>query len=420
MVLLVPLAVIFLGVALHMALRLVYGARGASENDTLFVVGRVLSWCLMGGGALLWTAVPMLMAWPLWLLVAFALVDSLLAARDAARRTNCKLLAIAAQEQNLPEAARLLDEVSSGRYVGEAAGGLAYQLHRGTPLYESVAGNPGALPREAAAYAAIGTLAEDPVEALNELSRPDDSQLATAWRRWCDQAAYGSLIVIALAMIMAFCLMFVVPQFREIFWEFDVALPPMTEFTMGLADPGSFGWFLVSFLLLGCSVLLFGGLIVSFCYLVDMHVLRGPSDWLLRNRHTASVLRLLALAVAGRVDLSRAFYALSVTHPARNLRTRLSDTYQDIAAGQKWSDVMVHNRLLSANEKALVETAEQAGNLPWALRQIAHRREAQLATRLEATANLVYPLFILAIGLLIGFIVISLFIPLVKLTEGLA
>jgi len=420
MVLLVPLTLITLGLVLQIVLRLAYGARGASENDSFYVVGRVISWCLVGGGALLWTAVPMLIAWPLWLLVGFALVNSVLAARDAARRSNSKLLAIAAEEQNLPEAARLLDEVSSGWYVGDAAKGLAYQLHRGTPLYESVAGNPGALPREAAAYAAIGTLAEAPVDALNALSRPDDPQLATAWRRWCDHAAYGLLIVVALAMVMSFCLMFVVPQFEQIFWEFDLELPAMTELVVSLADTGSFGWFLISLLMLGCSLLLVSGLIVSACYLFDMHVLRGAGDWLLRGRHTASVLRLLAFSVAKRVDLSRAFYALSVTYPARKLRRRLADSYQDIAAGQKWSDVMVQNRLLTPNEQALVETAEQAGNLPWALQQIAHRRESQLATRLEATANFVYPLFILAIGLLIGFIIIALFIPLVKLTEGLA
>lgn len=420
MVLLVPLALIFLGLALPMALRLIYGARGASDDDSFFFLGKIASRCLLGAGLLAWTGLPMLFAVPLWILVAFAVVESVLAARQSSRRINSKLLAIAAQEQNLTEAARLLDEVSAGRYVGEAARGLVYQLHQGTPLYESIASNPGALPREAAAYAAIGSLGNASVEALNELSRPEDTQWASSWRRWCTQAAYGTVVVMSLGTILTLCLVFIVPQFESIFSEFGLSLPPMLELLIVYSGAATFGRLLYSLLFLLCAGLCIAVPVVAVFYLVDVPILRKFSDWLLRRKHTASALRMLALAVEKRVDMARAFYALSVTHPAKVLKSRLSDCYQDVTSGQKWADVMVHNALLSANEKALVETAEQAGNLPWALRQIAHRRESQLATRLAATSNVAYPLTILAIGIVIGLVVISLFAPLVKLVEALS
>jgi type II secretory pathway component PulF len=67
-----------------------------------------------------------------------------------------------------------------------------------------------------------------------------------------------------------------------------------------------------------------------------------------------------------------------------------------------------------------LKTAERAGNLPWILRQIAVRREKRAVYRLASALQVMYPVVILLLGSFVGFFVISLFIPLVKLIEGLA
>ncbi|MGI9456077.1 MAG: type II secretion system F family protein, partial [Aeoliella sp.] len=155
-------------------------------------------------------------------------------------------------------------------------------------------------------------------------------------------------------------------------------------------------------------------------YLFDINALKRFTDWMFRSKQSASALRMIALACEQRADLARALYALSVTHPASAIRKRLGNAYHEVSKGTAWPDSLVASQLLNANEQGLVETAEQVGNLPWALRQIAHRRESRLALRLTTATNFFYPLVILALGALVGFIVIALFAPLVMLIEGLS
>ena len=414
-----PMLLVLLGLATKMAVGLAYGVRGPDHGDSFHLLLRIVSWALVGLGCTAWLlmsfgALPIAIL--LAILVGFTLVDSVRGSRAMHRRNNSKLLAIAAHDGHLSNAAELLAEARGGWFVAEPAAHLASDLRRGTPLYESVVASPAALPRLATAYAAIGTLSGAEAHALDELAKPDNPQLASAWRTWLDQMAYAIAVLLTMAFLLACFCGFILPQFWDIFWEFGLELPAMTQLVMSLADV-TIAWVLLA---LGCAVLLVVLFVVGVYYLLDSPILQRFTDMFCRRVHTSSALRLLALSVEHRAELPRAVYALSVTHPARGVRRRLSDAYQDIAAGQPWAEVLMHHRLLSPQEKPLAETAEAVGNLPWALRQIAMRRESMFVAKLITWGHVAFPILVLAVGGFVGFLVISVFAPLVWLISGLA
>jgi type II secretory pathway component PulF len=420
MIFLIPLGLIVAGVALQIVTSLVYGVRGPAAGDAAYSTLRVVSWVSIGVGLLIWTVMP-IVALPicllLWVIIGFALVDTVRSSREMHRRMNAKLLAIAQREGQLAKAGELLHEMRSGRIVGEAALGLSYDLARGTPLYESVARHQGALPRIAPAYAAVGTLAHAEPEALDEASRPDDPALATAWRNWGDYLAYGVAMTLAMGILLTFFGLFIIPQFREIFIEFDLELPKMTVFLITLARGGiTVGWLVILFFL----GLVLGLFVLGVMYLFDLQLLTGITDRVFRRGHLAHVLRMVALGIEHRVELPRLFYALSVTYPVASIRSRLASCYTDAEIGRALPGLMEVHGLVTRSEMGLVETAMKVGNLPWALRQIAARKESQMATRMTVASRVAYPLIVLGIGLVVAFIVIALFLPLVGLVEGLS
>ena len=414
-----PIALVLVGIAAQIAVRLAYGVRGPEYGDSFYLLVKIASWALIGCGCVVWLLLS-LGALPicamLGVLIGFAVVDATSSAREMHRRNNSKLIAIAIREGQLSHTVDLLSQGQQGWFVGEAATHLAGDLKLGTPLYESVVASPAALPRAATAYAAIGTMTEAPAEALEALAAPDHPQLDSSWRVWSSQLAYALAILLTMGVMMGFFCAFIVPQFESIFWDFGVELPEMTQVIIN-ASGYSLGWALLAFIAIVSLIVAF---IVGVFYLLDTPVLRFVTDRVSRNAHVADALRLLALAIEHKAELPRAIYALSVTHPVQAIRCRFSDSYQDIAAGQHWADVLVHNRLLANREKALVETAGIVGNLPWALRQIASRREAALMGRLTAIGQLVFPLMVLAIGMFVGFIVVALFLPITGLISGLS
>ena len=428
MIFLVPLVMFGLGLTLRIGLGMHYGARGprADDSASLFYLVRIASWFLLGGSIGIMLLLPLMaggflffFAVILWVYIAMTFVDTVRTSRQSHRRTNSQLLALAASEGRLQASGDLLDKMAHGRYVGNAARQLAMELHQGEPLYESVARNQAALPREAAAYAAVGTVANAAPEALVALSQPEDTQLDAIARNWFDRSAYAAALIVTMTMVLSAVMFFIIPQFEKIFFEFGLDLPSSTQLLVDLS--GNSAVHVILFLFFAFLLLsLLGGGILLILYLIDIPALQRFTDWIFRSRHTSNTLRMIALSIEHRGDLSKTLYALSATHPTLALRRRLGRAYQAVADGKRWPDALVENRLLRPNEQGLVETAERVGNLPWALRQLAHRRDLQLTLRLTSLSNFVYPLLMLGIGLLVAFVVISLFIPLVNLIGGLS
>ena len=90
-----------------------------------------------------------------------------------------------------------------------------------------------------------------------------------------------------------------------------------------------------------------------------------------------------------------------------------------VRAGVDWREALHNARIITSAERALLNSAERAGKLPWALRQIALRREKRDVYRLFADVQVLFPIAILVFGGFVAFFVVSLFIPLVKLISAL-
>jgi general secretion pathway protein F len=110
---------------------------------------------------------------------------------------------------------------------------------------------------------------------------------------------------------------------------------------------------------------------------------------------------------------------LAYVYPSAVMRSRLSPVAVAVQSGANWCDALLSSRLISHAESALLKAAERAGNLPWALRQIATRRQKRTMYRLHTAVHVVYPLVILAFGAFVGFYVVALFVPLVSLIQAL-
>jgi type IV pilus assembly protein PilC len=131
-------------------------------------------------------------------------------------------------------------------------------------------------------------------------------------------------------------------------------------------------------------------------------------------------LRILAIAAEQQQPLASALDRIAHSYPSRTIRHQLLPAAAAINAGAVWQDALSANRIVSTAEASLLKSAEQTRSVPWALRQVAARREKRAVYRLASALQVLYPVAIVLVGAMIGFYVISLFIPLVRLIQGLA
>jgi type II secretory pathway component PulF len=218
--------------------------------------------------------------------------------------------------------------------------------------------------------------------------------------------------------VLTFIMIKILPEFQQIFWEFGLELPRATLFAIGFAD--FFTTYLAAPIAAALPLSLLCGIVVAICYLCDVPVLRPWSDWFFRSRRSSHVLRILAVATEQRQPLTEVLHRVAYVYPSAPIRSRLAPAAAAVNAGADWRDALREARVVTRSEQALLKAAERAGNLPWALREIAKRREKRAVYRVATALQVVYPIVILMLGAFVGFYVVSLFVPLVNLIEGLA
>jgi type II secretory pathway component PulF len=349
-------------------------------------------------------------------LVAALVIEAVLARRAALRQTSCSLLALAAGSGAELGPAVVRVGTHDRGIVGHATRRLMLAMERGMPLAEAIRRFPAALPREAPAYVAAGQVIGAEAEALEEMGAQDDANLATLWRTCVDRTVYLSAVMLLMIGIVTFMIIRIAPEYEKIFSEFGLELPAVTLVVMAFSQ-----WFVEYWYLIALPIVWGVPLVIvcSILHLCDVPVLNPLFDRLFRSQQVSHVLRILAMAADHRVSLAPVIERLGQVFPAGNVRRSLRRVYDAVDRGGDWRDALLDARLIRPAEHALLGTAQQAGNLPWALRLVAQRGQRRLVYRWTTFVHVVFPLLIVAMGGVVGLFVVGMFMPLITLVEGL-
>lgn len=410
---------ILLGLGLRMALRLCYGARGPAMTDAIYDFISLVSWVLIGLGIIpaMLASVLSFIGIIIVIIAAVSFVEIVVQHRAAQRRSVGSLLKLYVERKMHLDASVLLSTYSMRGIVGRAARRMFAELDSGVPLATAVSRHQRALPRGAIAYVASGATIQAEAAVLKELSRTDEREFTTIWRSCMDRLLYLCCVLVVLVVVLAFLMIRIVPVFRDIFQEFDLSLPAMTELAISISE------YFVTFLgvptLVFAVIFLLSAFVVGILLLCDVPVVQIVGDEVFRNRRYADILRILAVAADERQPLIAVLERLSRVHPSLVVSGRLALAAESVRAGGSWQDALTRQRLLQPAEAALLKSAEQTGNLAWALRSVADRRERKSIYRMTAALHILYPIVIVFLGCVVGFFVVSLFIPVISLIQSL-
>lgn len=226
-------------------------------------------------------------------------------------------------------------------------------------------------------------------------------------------------VVVVAATIVSFVMYYIIPKFKAIFWGFGTELPQVTVWMINLSDmcmrwmPVLFPTFLITSLVL-----------LRAC---GEAYLRGWSEtWLAwklgygRQAEVPRLLRRLRGAVVAKLPWPAALMPMVLKHPQDDIRSRLERVLGRITAGMDVWPALRDAGLLNARDVSLLEMAERANNLEWALAALAESKERSLLHRWQMAQTLSIPVFTVAAGFMVMLICVAFFMPLVKLLNDLS
>ncbi len=406
-----------IGVAVLWSLRLAYRKRGASADDSVRLILTVAGWVLILGGILGTALQAFLYGAPLsWVVILAIVIMAVGRYRGAENRTLLWCLAAAA-ERGIPleQAARAYSLERSDE-LGIRAARLARLLEGGTPLSLALAKTRVYLPLDTLVAVRIGIETGDLGAALAKVAKYDDDA-DTLLRSIVEKVFYLGVIANVLIGILTFIMIKIVPVFAKMFEEFELELPAPTQLLVALAEFFVSFWFLLFPFIVWLPLFLMVGVLHYVGWLPRNLPL---INWFALRLDGGIVMRCLALSVKQQRPLPEMIWLLAKLYPKSSVRERLTRAGNAVIGGEHWCWALRRAKLLRPSDVAILTAAERSGNLEWALEEMAESSIRRLAYRMRVAVNVLFPSVLFIFGLFIGFVVVSLFLPLLSLITGLS
>ena len=230
---------------------------------------------------------------------------------------------------------------------------------------------------------------------------------------------YPIIIAVMATATTVFLLTFVLPKFVTVFAGKEDLLPAPTKIILGLSYAMRNYWYLFI-----CGL---GGL-VGFCWWVT-HTPWGRVRWdtlklnlpvlkklsrclyISRSMHTmgelvnAGVPMLDALGITANISGNTLF---------RDMWRKVA---RSVKEGQKISDPMTNEKLLPRSVVQMIGSGEESGKLGDVLRDISEYYQKELKHVIRTVTAMIEPIMIVLMGVVVGFIAMSIILPIFKLSS---
>ena len=135
---------------------------------------------------------------------------------------------------------------------------------------------------------------------------------------------------------------------------------------------------------------------------------------------SATVLHSLAIAVQNGQSISENLLLLANLARSPGARKKLGVAARRVSEGVHWCDALEQSHLITRAQSGVIKSAERAGNLAWALNEMADGRVRRSALRAQAVLNVLFPSCLVAFGSCVLLVGVGMLGPLFRLIGALA
>jgi len=233
---------------------------------------------------------------------------------------------------------------------------------------------------------------------------------------------YPCAVITVATLIVGFIMYYIIPKFKAIFIGFGVELPSMTVLLITVSDAVVSYWFLIPVIPL--SIYIMAKIIKknkTGAYIIDRVALKIPILGQIISKSTvARTCRTLGTLIASGVPILEALSIARDTSGNEVFRKAFDHIHSAIREGESMAVPLRETRIVDDLVVNMVDVGEETGALDNMLYKVADVYDEEVGVLVEGLINMLEPLMVVVLGLIVGFIVIALFMPLVKLLNDLS
>jgi len=316
---------------------------------------------------------------------------------------------------------RILEQQQKPGSMRVAIRMVADDVEAGTTLSEAMERCPRVFDHLYASMVRAGELGGVLDVILQRLA--DFMEKAEALRRKVISAMIYPLAVITFAVLIVTGLMiWVVPKFEGVFKNMKQEMPAMTQTLMGVSRwVAGGGWVVVLGMPFGLwAIVKLLNRTKAGKETVDGLKLRIPIVGQIVAKGTVSrFARTLGTLLEAGVPILEAIHITRNTCGNAIFSNALDKVYEGIREGENFADPLRRAKVADPMVINMIDVGEETGELDKMLVKVADTYDDEVQSLVSSMTALMEPVMVVTLGSIVGFIVVSLFLPMVQLLKNL-
>jgi len=229
---------------------------------------------------------------------------------------------------------------------------------------------------------------------------------------------YPTMVLIFATLVLTGMLLFLVPFFAKVFKTLGGKLPTLTLYVVMLSDFIKSDWWVI--LILGVGA--------TFGFKRWRKTEHGRRNWdrlklklpmkvgdVVLKITMARFSRTFSTLVAAGVDIIRAIEITAQTAGNWVVESALLDAKQKVQEGIPISQPLLENPVFPPMVSQMIKVGEETGELDKMLGKIADFYEEEVDASIQTLTSIIEPLMMIGVGLMVGVIIISMYLPMFKM-----
>lgn len=234
---------------------------------------------------------------------------------------------------------------------------------------------------------------------------------------------YPAVVITIAVAIVSMIMIFVIPKFEQIFKDFGTELPGITVILLEVSRWfANWGWLYVIatpfvFILLVKLIRMSEG----GKYFVDLVKLKIPIlGSILGKTAIARFTRTLGTLISAGVPILDAINITKETCGNEVYSRALVKVHDAIREGESMADPLRATKVCDAIVVNMVDVGEETGDLDKMLMKVADNYDSDVDVLVGSLISILEPVMVVILGLIVGFIVVALFAPMISLIQSVS
>jgi type IV pilus assembly protein PilC len=312
-----------------------------------------------------------------------------------------------------------LSEQTRSPVLAHALETMATDVSRGGALSESFAKHPSVFPTLAVEMAGVAEAGGNLAESLGKLADHMESG-AEIMRKVKGALAYPIVVMCISVVTVLVLVTFILPRFMKLFKQMGAKVPWTTQMLIAMSHTVTSYWYV------------FVGAGIGVFY-VTRRFVRTPSG---KRRFDAVALRLPIVGdVVNKIVLSRVLACMSTLlgsgvpmlktletagAAANNqiVKDALLKASREVAEGNATSQSLRSAGVFPPLVLQMVASGEKTGELPRMLAYVCTLYDRETEAKVKSLTSIIEPIMIVVLGVIVGFIAMSVIVPIYSLVGG--